>query len=75
VSYKKVAYIGSISYKKGPQMLLQCFKAIHELDQEYTFQVRLQETGNPPASLYNGRAGRIQALPGSHDHARNQGFL
>jgi glycosyltransferase involved in cell wall biosynthesis len=36
---KKVAYVGSISYKKGPQMLLQCFKAIHEQDPEYTFHV------------------------------------
>jgi glycosyltransferase involved in cell wall biosynthesis/spore maturation protein CgeB len=36
---KKVAYLGSISYKKGPQMLLQCCKAIHEIDPEYTFHI------------------------------------
>ena len=36
---KKVAYVGSISYKKGPQLLLQCFKAIHDMDPEYTFHV------------------------------------
>ncbi|MBN1102072.1 MAG: glycosyltransferase [Deltaproteobacteria bacterium] len=36
---KKVAYVGSISYKKGPQLLLQCFKAIHDMDPEYSFHV------------------------------------
>lgn len=34
---KKIAYIGFINYKKGPELLLQAFKAIHDYDNEFEF--------------------------------------
>ena len=36
---KKVAYVGYINYKKNPALMLQCFKAIHDYDAEYTFHI------------------------------------
>lgn len=36
---KKIAYVGYIKKPKGPELLLQCFKKIHEYDPEYTFHI------------------------------------
>ena len=36
---KKIAFIGFMNYKKGPQMLLEAFRKIYEHDPEYTFHV------------------------------------
>jgi len=36
---KKVVFVGFINYKKGPALLLQAFKAIHDFDPEFTFHI------------------------------------
>lgn len=36
---KKIAFIGFMNYKKGPQMLLEVFRKIYEYDNEYTFHI------------------------------------
>jgi len=36
---KKVAFVGYMNYKKGPQMLIEACRAIYEHDPEYTFHV------------------------------------
>lgn len=36
---KKVVYIGYINYKKGPELLLQAFKAIYDYDNEFEFHI------------------------------------
>ena len=36
---KKIAYVGLIKGKKGPELLLQCFAKIHEYDSEYSFHI------------------------------------
>jgi len=36
---KKVAYVGYINYKKGPQLLLQAFKAIYDYDPNFEFYI------------------------------------
>ena len=35
---KKVAFIGYMNYKKGPQMLLEVFRKIHEQHESHPFQ-------------------------------------
>ncbi len=34
-----VAYVGYINYKKGPMLLLQAFKALHDCDNRYKFYI------------------------------------
>lgn len=36
---KKIAFIGYINYKKGPELLLQTFKQIHKYDKEFEFYI------------------------------------
>lgn len=36
---KKIAYVGFLNYKKGPQLLLQTFKAIYDYDPEFEFHI------------------------------------
>ena len=36
---KKVVFVGYINYKKGPELLLQTFLALHEMDPEFTFHI------------------------------------
>lgn len=36
---KKIAYMGHIKQAKGVQLLLQCFKAIYDYDNDYTFHI------------------------------------
>ena len=36
---KKVAYVGYIKMSKGPELLLQCFKKIHDYDPGYSFHI------------------------------------
>lgn len=46
-----VAYIGYINYKKGPMLLLQTFRAIHDCDKRYRFYIAGQFQ-DPRYSLY-----------------------
>lgn len=39
VKGKKIAFLSNISHKKGPMLLIQAFKAIHEWDNEYTLHI------------------------------------
>jgi len=36
---KKIAFIGFVNHKKSPDLLIQCFNAIHKLDPEFTFHM------------------------------------
>jgi len=36
---KKIAFIGFINYKKGPEILLQAFKAIYDYDPSFEFHI------------------------------------
>ncbi len=36
---KKIASVGYINYKKNPELLLYCFKKIHQYDPEYTLHI------------------------------------
>jgi len=48
---KKVVFIGYINYKKGPELMLQAFKAIHDYDPEFTFHIAGQHQ-DPRIKLY-----------------------
>ena len=39
VDGKRIAFLGNISHKKGPMMLIQFFHAIYEYDREYTLHI------------------------------------
>lgn len=36
---KKVVFVGYINYKKGPELLMEAFSAIHRFDPEFTFHI------------------------------------
>ena len=36
---KKIAYVGSINYKKGPAVLINLFEVIHSYDREFTLHI------------------------------------
>jgi len=48
---KKIASVGYINYKKNPQLLLYCFKAIHDWDPEFELHVA-GEQQDPRLELY-----------------------
>lgn len=36
---KRVVFLGLMNYKKGPELLLQCFSAIHKYDPSFNFHI------------------------------------
>ncbi len=48
---KKIASVGYINYKKNPQLLLYCFKAIHDWDPEFELHIA-GEQQDPRLELY-----------------------
>ncbi len=48
---KRIASVGYINYKKNPQLLLYCFKAIHDWDPEFELHIA-GEQQDPRLELY-----------------------
>lgn len=39
VKGKRIAFLGNISHKKGPMLMLHAFQAVHEFDSEFTLHI------------------------------------
>jgi glycosyltransferase involved in cell wall biosynthesis len=48
---KNVAYVGYLNHKKGIELLIQCFSAIHKYDPEFKFHIAGQQQ-DPRLAIY-----------------------